>query len=539
MSDLEARHAPGQTAAPISAVASAKLRRISPGAQALAETSGLVDAFAEVFARIAAATGEVQSQDPIDDGAASAVDSGEQVTETDQSDTSQSDADEAAPDTDVTADLGLELEVEIDNEQQTLEADNDLAVAEDDQAEVDNPLGELDQQVAVVADENTNDEELENDTEQVVVAAVDTVQTETVEAEAETAEVIVPDVEPEQDEGRRRKRKESASVEPIENTEEGNDRGRRTSQDDGVQNAVETSDVSTQESLETTDSSDEGQSSRLQRGRARYTGLRDDLAPQQAAQGDTSRNQLPVSSLSGSESAAASARSFEAAAQASNSNAEAAVVNVNNVASRIQQAATSGQAQGGNRATTHAIEPGQTSKSAPNPKAAPAEKQGGANNAETLSRIKLIQRVSKAFQHLGPDGGVVRLRLAPPEMGSVRVEMRINRQQVQGRVVAETEAASAALREHLPDLRARLESFGMQVERLDVETDSGDHHQDSLFNSDARQQQQERQQQQRDNRRWLGPPVPVPAGESVSRTVSRATVEYATNGSATGVDIRL
>jgi flagellar hook-length control protein FliK len=95
-----------------------------------------------------------------------------------------------------------------------------------------------------------------------------------------------------------------------------------------------------------------------------------------------------------------------------------------------------------------------------------------ANTTDMLTRIKLVQRVSRAFQHLGPEGGVVRLRLAPAELGTVRVEMQIQNKKVEARVVAETESASHALREHLPDLRARLEGYGMSVERLEVETES-------------------------------------------------------------------
>jgi hypothetical protein len=94
--------------------------------------------------------------------------------------------------------------------------------------------------------------------------------------------------------------------------------------------------------------------------------------------------------------------------------------------------------------------------------------------SEVLARVKLISRVSKAFQHLGREGGLVRLRLAPAELGTVQVEMQVRQNRVRARVVAETEAATAALREHLPDLRARLESLGMQVERLDVETESSE-----------------------------------------------------------------
>jgi flagellar hook-length control protein FliK len=88
--------------------------------------------------------------------------------------------------------------------------------------------------------------------------------------------------------------------------------------------------------------------------------------------------------------------------------------------------------------------------------------------------VKLIQRVSKAFQHLGPEGGVIRLRLAPSELGSVRVEMRVKQRKVEARVVAETDAAGAALREHLPELRQRLESQRMQVERLEIEVEQGE-----------------------------------------------------------------
>ncbi len=129
------------------------------------------------------------------------------------------------------------------------------------------------------------------------------------------------------------------------------------------------------------------------------------------------------------------------------------------------------------------------------PRTEPGSKPAKKSAADTVSRVKLIQRVSKAFQHLGPDGGVVRLRLAPAEMGAVRVEMRINQRKVQARVVAETEAASAALREHLPDLRARLESFGMQVEKLEIETEANDQQQGSLFDADSQQNEQQWQRQ--------------------------------------------
>lgn len=119
--------------------------------------------------------------------------------------------------------------------------------------------------------------------------------------------------------------------------------------------------------------------------------------------------------------------------------------------------------------------------------------------ADLLNRIKLVQRVSKAFQHLGPEGGLVRLRLAPAELGTVRIEMRMQQKKIEARVVADTEAAGAALREHLPDLRARLEALGMQVEKIDVDVepfqlgdDGGSRSQTGFGDASSKQQSPER-----------------------------------------------
>ncbi len=165
------------------------------------------------------------------------------------------------------------------------------------------------------------------------------------------------------------------------------------------------------------------------------------------------------------------------------------------------------------------------------PDSQPAKKSA----ADTVSRVKLIQRVSKAFQHLGPEGGVIRLRLAPAEMGAVRVEMRIHQRKIQARVVAETEAASAALREHLPDLRARLESLGMQVEKLEIETDPNDQQQGSMFDADSQQNEQrwQRQHQPRFDRQASN------AKQAVSPEVSQTAMEPYVVGVTSGVDVRL
>lgn len=171
------------------------------------------------------------------------------------------------------------------------------------------------------------------------------------------------------------------------------------------------------------------------------------------------------------------------------------------------------------------------------PDAAAGSKQGkgsgeAATSTDMLTRIKLVQRVSRAFQHLGPEGGVVRLRLAPAELGTVRVEMQIQNKKVEARVVTETEAASQALREHLPELRTRLESYGLQVERLDVETESDG----GASLAGNQQSQDEGNQQRRSNsyrngsRETHGPSQPVAA------TIISSSPSLSQNG---GVDIHV
>ena len=154
-----------------------------------------------------------------------------------------------------------------------------------------------------------------------------------------------------------------------------------------------------------------------------------------------------------------------------------------------------------------------------------------------VARIKLIQRVSKAFQHLGPDGGSVRLRLAPAELGSVRVEMQVHDRRVRARVVAETEAASNALREHLPDLRARLESYGMQVERLEVETEATDRGFDAR--QEAESQWQSPQQQRRPGSPFTTAPTRATRAASDASALAADSTAAVVGSANRGVDVRL
>ena len=88
-----------------------------------------------------------------------------------------------------------------------------------------------------------------------------------------------------------------------------------------------------------------------------------------------------------------------------------------------------------------------------------------------LDRIKLIQRVTRAFARMSDTRDPVRLKLATENLGSVTVQMRVKDAQVDARVTAETRAAAQVLRAHLPELRQRLQQMNLRVDRLDVESE--------------------------------------------------------------------
>ena len=95
-------------------------------------------------------------------------------------------------------------------------------------------------------------------------------------------------------------------------------------------------------------------------------------------------------------------------------------------------------------------------------------------NAENLSRTdiadraRLIHRISKAFTKMGIDAGQIRIKMHPETLGSVLLEMRVRGKNVEATVTADNEAARGLLQQQLSELRQRLESQGMTVQRLEV-----------------------------------------------------------------------
>ncbi len=94
-----------------------------------------------------------------------------------------------------------------------------------------------------------------------------------------------------------------------------------------------------------------------------------------------------------------------------------------------------------------------------------------ATELETIShtdRARFVQRVSRAFQIASDRGGEVRLRLAPPELGSLRLQVTLTDGTLNAKLEAETQTARNLLLDQIPILRDRLESQEIKLGKVDV-----------------------------------------------------------------------
>jgi flagellar hook-length control protein FliK len=82
---------------------------------------------------------------------------------------------------------------------------------------------------------------------------------------------------------------------------------------------------------------------------------------------------------------------------------------------------------------------------------------------------RFVSRVSRAFEAANSRGGAVQLRLSPPELGAMRVELSVQQGVLSAHLETETAAAKSLLIDNLPALRERLAAMDIRVERFDVD----------------------------------------------------------------------
>jgi flagellar hook-length control protein FliK len=90
-------------------------------------------------------------------------------------------------------------------------------------------------------------------------------------------------------------------------------------------------------------------------------------------------------------------------------------------------------------------------------------------NQSQVDNVRIVQRVARALEAAGERGGTVRLRLSPPELGSLRVEIAVRQGAMTARVEAEKSDTRNLLLDNLPALRDRLERQNIKIEQFQVD----------------------------------------------------------------------
>jgi flagellar hook-length control protein FliK len=90
--------------------------------------------------------------------------------------------------------------------------------------------------------------------------------------------------------------------------------------------------------------------------------------------------------------------------------------------------------------------------------------------AATSSLARLASTVEVTIQTQAQTGGgsVVRIKLTPPELGEVRVQLTQTSAGLVARVVADHQAAAQTLQQSAGDLRRALEGSGIALAQLDI-----------------------------------------------------------------------
>lgn len=123
----------------------------------------------------------------------------------------------------------------------------------------------------------------------------------------------------------------------------------------------------------------------------------------------------------------------------------------------------------GTEAEPPAIVAGKSNASAPGRAQSPNQPTPPDANGP-VDRVRFVQRVARAFEAAGRDGGAIRMRLHPPELGGMRLEITVRNGQMTAQIETETTAAKNLLLDNLPALRERLAEQNIKVERFDVQT---------------------------------------------------------------------
>jgi len=121
------------------------------------------------------------------------------------------------------------------------------------------------------------------------------------------------------------------------------------------------------------------------------------------------------------------------------------------------------------------------------------------NAAGDVDEDRVASRIVRGLTTMiNQRGGSMNMRLDPPELGQLRVQMTIARGVVNASFVASTSQAHAILEKNLATLRIALEGQGLTVDRLSVQLGQGGSGAQHMLHDDDTNKQNQQQRQQHD-----------------------------------------
>jgi flagellar hook-length control protein FliK len=97
------------------------------------------------------------------------------------------------------------------------------------------------------------------------------------------------------------------------------------------------------------------------------------------------------------------------------------------------------------------------------------------SGVSTVDRTRFVHRVANAFRSAQQNDGQIQLRLSPPELGSLKIEIAVRNGVLSANLETETAEARRVVLDNLPALRQRLAEQDIRIEKfqVDVRRDGG------------------------------------------------------------------
>jgi flagellar hook-length control protein FliK len=143
------------------------------------------------------------------------------------------------------------------------------------------------------------------------------------------------------------------------------------------------------------------------------------------------------------------------------------------------------------------LDPSARPTNSPVPSSGPSATAFGPPTADEVNTARIQRGLNTAVQQ---QGGGITLRLTPPELGTVRIQLQVQGTSVNAQFHAESEAGRNLLQQQLGQLRNSLEAQGLSVERIGVQAMSSSTSSNSLQQDSQQQQQPQSQSGQNDGR---------------------------------------